>query len=113
MSQQAEAPLREGTDMSHNEIQATVIPWEHAPAISSPFAASALLVCHTETEARRLYVNTTDGYDHAHLAGVANALIEEFSAGNLDDQWQDCGDGSFARFIPSDLHRKGDTAGVR
>lgn len=96
--------------MSDVEIRAAVVPWAQAPSVNSPFAASALLVCNAETRVRRLYVNTSDGYDHTRLAVVANALIDEFSDGNLDDQWQDCGDGSFARFLPRDPDQNGHTA---
>lgn len=85
--------------MSATEIRAEVLPWIQPPAINGPFAAAALLVCNSGIGSNRLYVNTGVDYDHSSLAPAVNALIDAFMNGDIDKDWQDCGDGTFARYL--------------
>lgn len=85
--------------MYSNEIRAEVLPWTQAPPIEM-FGHLAILVCNRDTRTRRLWVHPHVEYDHARLAADANALLDAFENGDLDDKWEDAGDGSFARFLP-------------
>lgn len=88
-------------DVLPTGVRATVLEWDQAPPIDSPMATLALLVCNAETGQAKLYVNTGVGYDLRGVAAEANALIDAFRAGDRDDKWEDCEDGSFARFLPA------------
>lgn len=84
--------------LNENDVNATLMPWNHIRASDLPAETCAVLVCNAAARAR-LYVNDTIACDHAHLAKDANALIAAFERGEIDGGWGDHGDGNFGTVI--------------